>query len=31
MVGNQELKEESDGLCGELYSEDGWIKKFSKK
>ena len=31
MVGNQELKEASDGLCGELYSEDGWIKKFSKK
>jgi hypothetical protein len=20
----------SDGLCGELYSEDGWIKKYSK-
>jgi hypothetical protein len=25
------LKEESDGLAGELYTEDGWIYRFSKK
>lgn len=25
-----DLNKISDGLCGELYSEDGWIKKFSK-
>ena len=31
MIKNKDLKEESDGLAGELYSEDGWIKKFSKK
>jgi len=24
------LSEESDGLSGELYSEDGWIERFSK-
>ncbi|WP_032139593.1 hypothetical protein [Rickettsia tamurae] len=24
------LAEISDGLCGELYSEDGWIAKYSK-
>ncbi|ARD85999.1 hypothetical protein A3306_01825 [Rickettsia bellii] len=24
------LVEISDGLCGELYSEDGWIAKYSK-
>lgn len=26
---NEELKNISDGLCGELYGYDGWIKKFS--
>jgi hypothetical protein len=25
------INEISDGLAGELYSEDGWIKKYSKK
>lgn len=24
------LEELSDGLCGELYTEDGWIERFSK-
>ena len=24
------LVKESDGLCGELYSEDGWIQQYSK-
>lgn len=24
------LKEISDGLCGELYTKDGWIERFSK-
>ena len=24
------LAEVSDGLCGELYTEDGWIERFSK-
>jgi GH25 family lysozyme M1 (1,4-beta-N-acetylmuramidase) len=24
------LKEISDGLCGELYTEDGWIAKYSQ-
>lgn len=24
------FKEISDGLCGELYSEEGWIEKYSK-
>lgn len=28
--GNISLKEVSDGLCGELYTEDGWISKYSK-
>lgn len=27
---NENLKEISDGLAGELYTEDGWIDKFSK-
>ena len=26
---NEELKEISDNLCGELYGSDGWIRKFS--
>lgn len=25
----QELRDESDGLSGELYTDDGWIKRFS--
>jgi len=25
------LSEESDGFAGELYSEDGWISKYSKE
>ena len=25
----ENLAELSDGLCGELYGEDGWIEKFS--
>ena len=25
------IKNESDGLAGELYSEDGWIARFSKQ
>jgi len=29
--GHVDLVEASDGLTGELYSEDGWILKFSKK
>lgn len=24
------LRDISDGLCGELYTEDGWIEKYSK-
>ncbi|MEE6032937.1 hypothetical protein [Avibacterium paragallinarum] len=27
---NQNLANLSDGLSGELYTEDGWIKKYSK-
>ena len=27
----EELKELSDGLAGELYTEDGWIQKFSSE
>lgn len=25
----QELRDQSDGLAGELFSEDGWIQRFS--
>ena len=25
----ENLAELSDGLCGELYGEDGWIERFS--
>lgn len=25
------IREVSDGLCGELYTEDGWIARFSHK
>lgn len=28
--GHEELLTMSDGLCGELYSEDGWFARFSK-
>ena len=28
---HEKLDEESDGLAGELYSEEGWIQKFSSK
>ncbi len=28
---SKDLDEESDGLCGELYIEDGWICRFSKQ
>ena len=28
--GNISLKEISDGLCGELYSNEGWISKYSE-
>lgn len=27
----EDIKEESDGLAGELYTEDGWITQFSKE
>ena len=27
----EEIKEISDGLAGELYTEDGWIQRFSKE
>lgn len=29
--GNSNIRELSDGLAGELYSEDGWIYRFSKE
>ncbi|MDE6209993.1 MAG: hypothetical protein K2M73_10030 [Lachnospiraceae bacterium] len=28
---NINLNEESDGLSGELYTEDGWIEKYSSQ
>lgn len=28
-VTQADLREESDGLSGELYTEDGWIAQFS--
>lgn len=28
---DENLVEKSDGLTGELYTDDGWIKKFSKQ
>lgn len=28
---NNNINEISDGLAGELYTEDGWIKRFSQK
>jgi len=30
MVDNKNIADISDGLAGELYSEDGWFTKFSK-
>ncbi|MBN2267706.1 MAG: hypothetical protein JW725_05225 [Candidatus Babeliaceae bacterium] len=27
----ESIKRESDGLCGELYSDNGWIARFSKE
>lgn len=27
----ESIRKESDGLCGELYTEDGWIARFSKE
>ena len=27
----ERLQDISDGLCGELYTEDGWISRFSKE
>ncbi|AIQ49128.1 hypothetical protein R70723_26885 [Paenibacillus sp. FSL R7-0273] len=30
-TGEVEIKELSDGLAGELYTEDGWILKYSQK
>ena len=30
-VENECISEISDGLAGELYTEDGWIQKFSKQ
>lgn len=27
----ENIAEKSDGLSGELYTEDGWIEKYSKK
>ncbi|AIQ54615.1 hypothetical protein [Paenibacillus sp. FSL R7-0331] len=30
-TGEVEIKEISDGLAGELYTEDGWILKYSQK
>lgn len=30
-IAGQNLNQISDGLAGELYSEDGWIKKYSKQ
>ena len=30
-MSNENLNQISDGLAGELYTEDGWIQKFSKQ
>lgn len=30
-IDDKEIKEESDGLAGELYTEDGWIRRFSNE
>lgn len=31
LYNSQNIAEESDGLSGELYTEDGWIEKYSRK
>ena len=31
LLNEENLVEESDGLAGELYTEDGWIKRYSKQ
>ncbi|MBD5515007.1 MAG: hypothetical protein HDR06_10245 [Lachnospiraceae bacterium] len=31
LYAGEDIVEESDGLSGELYTEDGWIEKYSKK
>ena len=31
LFGNDNLIDMSDGLAGELYTDDGWIKKYSKQ
>lgn len=31
MYEGENIVEESDGLTGELYTEDGWIEKYSEK
>lgn len=31
MVEKESIDEISDGLAGELYTEDGWIQRFSKQ
>lgn len=31
LVNEDNIAEVSDGLAGELYTEDGWIKRFSKQ
>ena len=31
VVDNEDIKSTSDGLAGELYTEDGWISKFSNE
>ena len=30
LIGNKNVVELSDGLCGEAYGEDGWYAKYSK-
>ena len=31
LIESQSISEISDGLSGELYTEDGWIQKYSKQ
>lgn len=31
VMNGENITEASDGLSGELYTEDGWIKKYSKQ
>ena len=31
LYAGENIVEESDGLTGELYTEDGWIEKYSKR